>query len=139
MRITLFGVDEANRMLAQVRPELEKLRAQHREFDKLEVRIGVLLVATSGADAENPDSLELRSLTEKRRRLGESIGRAISQLHEKGVMLKDLESGLCDFYALMGDRLVFLCWRLGEPEIGHWHALDEGFAGRRPLKNAELE
>jgi len=139
VRITLFSVEEANRVLGDVRPALERLRAQKREFDRLETRIDVLLVATQGADSENPDALELRSLCEKRRRLGERIGRDISRLHEKGVLVKDLDRGLCDFYALMGDRLVFLCWHLGEPEISHWHSLDEGYAGRRPLKNAELE
>jgi hypothetical protein len=139
VRITLFGVEEANRLLADVRPRLERLRAQKREFDRLETSLSVLLVATSGADEGNPDALELRAYGEKRRRLGELIGRGIAELSELGVLVKDLDSGLCDFYALMGDRLVFLCWRLGETEIGHWHALDDGFAGRRPLKNAERE
>jgi hypothetical protein len=139
VRITLFSIEEANRLLGEIRPELEKIRAQKREFDRLETRIDVLLVATAGADSENPDALELRSLCEKRRRLGETIGRGITRFHDRGVLVKDLDQGLCDFYALMGDRLVFLCWRLGEPEISHWHSIDEGFAGRRPLKNAELE
>ena len=139
MRITLFSLEEANRLLGEIRPELDRLHAQKREFDRLETRIDVLLVATAGAGSENPDALELRSLCEKRRRLGETIGRGISRLGERGALVKDLDQGLCDFYALMGDRLVFLCWRPGEPEIAHWHSLDEGFAGRRPLKNAELE
>jgi hypothetical protein len=29
--------------------------------------------------------------------------------------------------------VVYLCWRFGEDRIGHWHELDGGFAGRRPL------
>ena len=139
MRITLFSVEEANRLLGAIRPQLEKLSAQKREFDRLETRIDVLLVATAGADPENPDAIELRSLGEKRRRLGETIGRGITRLNDVGVLVKDLERGLCDFYALMGDRLVLLCWHLGEPEVAHWHSIDEGYAGRRPLKNAELE
>jgi hypothetical protein len=139
VRITLFTVDEANRLLGQVRPQLEKLCGQKREFDRLETRIDVLLVATAGADPENTDALELRNYCEKRRRLGETIGRGLSKLQELGVLVKDLEKGLCDFYALSGDRLIFLCWHLGEPEVAHWHSLEEGYAGRRPLKSAELE
>ena len=27
---------------------------------------------------------------------------------------------------------MFLCWRLGEPEVSFWHDLDAGFAGRKP-------
>jgi hypothetical protein len=139
VRITLFTVEEANRLLGRIRPELEKLRGRKREFDRLETRISVLLVATAGAAPDNPDAIELGGITEKRRRLGEAIGRSLAELQESGVLVKDLDQGLVDFYALAGDRLVFLCWRLGEAEVGHWHSLEEGFAGRRPLKNAELE
>lgn len=139
MRITLHTVEEANRQLAAIRPQLERLRGQKREFDRLETRLDVLLVATAGAAPENPDAVELRTCSDKRRRLGESIGRAVTALHEKGVLVKDLDEGLCDFYALQGDRLVFLCWKLGEPEVAHWHTLEGGFASRRPLKSAELE
>ncbi len=139
MRITLYTVEEANRLLGRIRPELERLRGRKREFDRIETRMSVLLVATAGAVPENTDAIELREITEKRRRLGEAIGRSLAALQESGVLVKDLEQGLCDFYALAGDRLVFLCWRLGEAEVGHWHSLEDGFAGRRPLNNAELE
>ena len=139
MRITLFTVEQANQALGRIRPELEKLRGRKREFDRLETRISVLLVATAGAAPDNPDAIELREISDKRRRLGEAIGRSLAGLQENGVLVKDLDQGLCDFYALAGDRLVFLCWRLGEAEVGHWHSLEEGFSGRRPLKNAELE
>ena len=57
----------------------------------------------------------------------------------RGCVLKDLDRGLLDFYALSGDRLIFLCWQLGESEIAHWHTLEGGFAGRQPLDRSELE
>ena len=139
MRITLFTIEEANLMLDDLRRPLEKLRAQKRQFDRLETKMDVLLIATAGADCENPDALELRALREKRRRLGETIGRGISQLQEKGVVVKDLDRGLCDFYSLNGDQLIFLCWHLAEPSLSHWHTLADGYAGRQPLKSAELD
>jgi len=139
VRIELFTVEEANRLAAEVRPRLERLVMKKREFDRLEQRMGILLVATSGAAPENPDTLELRSLEEKRRRLGESIGNGVQELHAKGVLLKDLDRGLVDFYSLMGDRLIFLCWLVSEPEVSHWHSLEEGFAGRQQIKEAGLE
>jgi hypothetical protein len=139
MRITLFTVEEASRAIATLRPDIEKLRAQKREFDRLETRADVLAVATAGAAPDNPDSVELRGLADKRRRLGEAIARGIEQVTATGVLLKDLDRGLCDFYTLAGDRLVFLCWQPDETEVSHWHSLDGGFAGRRPLKNAELD
>jgi len=139
VRIELFTVEEANRLAAEVRPRLERLVTKKREFDRLERRMDILLVATSGAVPENPDTLELRSLEEKRRRLGESIGKGVQELHAKGVLLKELDRGLVDFYSLMGDRLVFLCWQLSEPEVSHWHPLEGGFASRQPLHRTGRE
>ena len=139
MRITLFTVDEANALLPQVRPRLERLVSQKREFDDVESRMAILSVATAGAVPGNPDALELAALVEQRRGLAERLGRGMQELHEKGVMVKDLDRGLVDFYALKGDRLIYLCWHLGEDDVSHWHALDSGFRGRQPLKEAGLE
>lgn len=139
MRIELFTVEEANRVAAEIRPRLERLVMKKREFDRIEQRMDILLVATSGAAPENPDALELRSLEEKRRRLGESIGKGVQELHAKGVLVKDADRGLVDFYSLIGDRLVFLCWQVEEPEVTHWHALGDGFSGRQSIKRAGLE
>ena len=44
-----------------------------------------------------------------------------------------LDEGLVDFYALRGDRLVFLCWKHGEDQIAHWHEVGAGFPGRQPI------
>ena len=139
MRIELFTVEEANRLATEIRPRLERLVARKREFDRLEQRMSILLVATAGAGEGNPDTRELRSVEEKRRRMGEAIGKGVQELHAKGVMVKDLDRGLVDFYSLMGDRLVFLCWQVSEPEVSHWHSLEDGFTGRQQIKEAGLE
>ena len=83
MRIELFTVEEANKLAVDIRPRLERLVEKKREFDGLEKRMSILLVATSGAAPENPDTRELRSLEEKRRRLGESIGKGVHELVRK--------------------------------------------------------
>jgi len=119
VRIELFTVEDANKLATEIRPRLERLAMRKREFDSLEKRMSILLVATSGAAPDNPDALELRALEEKRRRLGESIGKGVQELHAKGVLVKDIDRGLVDFYSLMGDRLVFLCWQVSEAEVSH--------------------
>jgi hypothetical protein len=139
VRIELFTVEDANKLAAEIRPRLERLVMRKREFDAQEQRMGILLVATAGAAPDNPDTLELRSLEEKRRRLGESIGKGVQELHAKGLLVKDVDRGLVDFYSLMGDRLVFLCWQVSEAEVSHWHTLEDGFAGRQQIKEAGLE
>lgn len=139
MRITLFTVEEANQLLPEVRRRLERLLGMKREFDKLETRMSVLMIATAGASPDNPDTREMAVIADKRRRLGELIGRGIGELHERGVLVKDLDRGLVDFYALASDRLIFLCWHLGEAELTHWHTLEGGFNTRQPLKEAGLD
>lgn len=55
-------------------------------------------------------------------------------ISKRGVILKDLEAGLCDFPYEHEGRIVYLCWKLGEEKIGWWHELSDGFAGRQLLE-----
>ncbi len=58
----------------------------------------------------------------------------MTQLHASGAMLKDLETGLVDFYGKRGGEVILLCWRMGEAlRIAYWHTLEGGFAGRQPV------
>jgi hypothetical protein len=47
--------------------------------------------------------------------------------------VKDIDEGLVDFPALRHGETVLLCWMLGEDHVAHWHTIEDGFAGRRPL------
>ena len=65
------------------------------------------------------------------------ILKGIEGVQSRGCLVKDVARGLVDFYALSGDRLIFLCWQLGERSVEHWHTLEGGFSGRQPLDSAE--
>jgi len=72
----------------------------------------------------------------RRAELDKSVQEAkdtVSEIEEIGVQLKDLEQGLLDFPCVIDGKTVLLCWKLGEKEIGYWHAPEDGFAGRKPL------
>jgi hypothetical protein len=139
VKITLFSLEDANRAIAEIRPELVELVELKRQLERIQSRHEVLELAISGASEENPDARELRALAARRKTLGERLRRGLEQIHRRGCLIKDLDRGLVDFYALAGDRLVFLCWQLGEDEVGHWHTLDSGFAGRQRVHPSELE
>lgn len=62
----------------------------------------------------------------------------IEKLQELGCILKDLHLGLVDFPAVRLGKRVYLCWKIGEADIKFWHGLDEGFAGRKPVKQEEF-
>ncbi len=59
--------------------------------------------------------------------------RGLRQIEAWGVVVRDLDEGLCDFRARREDRDVYLCWRVGERSIGFWHEIEAGFPGRQPL------
>jgi hypothetical protein len=139
VRITLFTVDEANQLLTWLRPVLERLVELKGEFDRVQRQVDVLSLAASGASPTNPDARALDELQRRRVSLGEELGRGVQAIHRRGVLLKDLERGLVDFYTVSGDRLIFLCWRLSEPEVAHWHSLEGGYSGRLPLDRTELD
>jgi hypothetical protein len=66
-------------------------------------------------------------------RLTGEIRQGLGEIVELGGAPKDLGLGLVDFPHLRDGREVNLCWKYGEREIRHWHGLDEGYAGRKPL------
>jgi len=57
----------------------------------------------------------------------------VQELARLGIELKDYFIGLIDFPCWMDGHEVYLCWKQGEPEVGHWHEIDAGFSGRRKL------
>jgi hypothetical protein len=62
------------------------------------------------------------------------LSRAVAELEAVEIVLRDVERGLIDFPALRDGREVYLCWLLDdEQEIGFWHPIETGFAGRRAL------
>ena len=58
---------------------------------------------------------------------------ALAEIDSIGVQVKDLSIGLLDFPCEVEGQIILLCWKLGEPAITHWHGLQEGFAGRKPI------
>ncbi|HTV66100.1 MAG TPA: DUF2203 domain-containing protein [Silvibacterium sp.] len=58
---------------------------------------------------------------------------AVAEINATGVQVKDLDIGLLDFPCVVGEDVILLCWKLGEKGITHWHGMQEGFAGRKPI------
>ena len=59
----------------------------------------------------------------------------IEQLEELGCVIKDLESGIVDFYSVHEGKEIFLCWKIGEKKIEFYHEIDDGYVGRKPLQS----
>jgi hypothetical protein len=63
----------------------------------------------------------------------DTLRREVERLNDQGLILRDADSGLVDFPSRREGREVFLCWRLGEDTVAHWHGPESGFSGRKPL------
>ena len=63
----------------------------------------------------------------------ELLQSVLDEIEAMGVILRDPDTGLCDFPAERDGAEIYLCWRLDEDEVGWWHPRDTGIAGRAPL------
>jgi len=130
--VRLFTPDEANALLEQVEPLVERLVERKRALDEAEAARAALLgrIAGNGGDLTPSDVADAVARVERE---ATAIGAIVDELQRLGVQVKDLDLGLLDFPWERDGEVVLLCWRVGEDEIGYWHGVDEGFAGRKPL------
>lgn len=131
-----FSITEANATLPFVERVVRDIVQDYARWKDALERYE-LAVAGATADGGEPDDAR-----ELRHRVDDLAGRIetfIEELEQVGCVLKGFEEGLVDFRSRMDEREVFLCWKLGEPEVAHWHELHDGAAGRRALVPALKE
>lgn len=128
----LFTIEGANAALPLVRAIVQDVvELSHEMVDRRER----LVALRSGRVGERKDvySEELAQVEQELEKSRAKLYEYADELRALGVELKDGLIGLVDFPALHDDRVVYLCWKLGESEVAHWHELDAGFSGRRSL------
>lgn len=121
-----FTVEQANRTLPLVTRVVGDIVNEYAEW-KDHVRQYEMLSGTTTGE-ESAQQVALRSRVEA---IAERIHGYVEELSLIGCVFKGFEEGLVDFYGKREDRDVFLCWKLGEPAVQHWHEIDAGFAGRK--------
>ncbi len=120
-----YTLEEANALLPKLEPLLGELRdARDRLTDSdLHETLGESAPSNGGGKPG--------------REVGEAFLRVrgmLGVLEPLGLVIRDLDRGLVDFPAILEGTEAYLCWQLGEDEIGFWHGLEDGFAGRRPIE-----
>jgi hypothetical protein len=122
-----FSLMEANVLIPHLREQFLRIKTARSVILKIggEIRKASTNMEMGGGSPYG--SLYIRTL--------EDIATGMQSLQETGVLIKDLESGLCDFPHLSAGRIVYLCWQLGEEEIRWWHEITSGFQGRQPLES----
>lgn len=120
----LFTREEANGLLPTLRPLLERAIEVSAVLGDRERRrkLRSVTVGNGGGEAAREMMAE-----------GDELNRVLGEITRLGVVVRDPATGLVDFPAERDGEPVYLCWKLGEDEVGHWHDRDSGFAGRQPL------
>jgi hypothetical protein len=117
-----FTLEEANAELGELRERLPRLREARQRLIDTSERISAAVEVDSGG-VEGTEWF----------RVQEALKAELLWLAERGILLRDAETGLVDFPAERDGRRVFLCWRLGEDDVRWFHEEQAGFSGRQPL------
>jgi hypothetical protein len=123
----LFTPHEASRILPDIKLRLKEIIERKKMADELKdeiERYGLVGFETPELVRKNQ---ELDTVVK-------DLMARVSELEDLGVRVRDIDSGLIDFPANRFGNTVYLCWRYGESDIEFWHAANEGFSGRKSLK-----
>ena len=119
-----FTIEQANLLLPSLKPLLRELR------DAKD------LLTDDEAHELLSDSAPTNGGGPAGRQVGEAfleVRKLLLAVQEAGIVVRDIDRGLIDFPAVIQGREVYLCWELGEDEVGFWHDLETGYRGRQPL------
>ncbi len=133
----VFTLAEANAMLPLVRAITRDLVRLSREVIERHQRVEHLKAGRSISFGDPYDE-ELAQIDEELTKDRQRLHEYVQELRQLGVEPKSGVDGIVDFPAMLDGELVYLCWKYGESEITHWHALDGGFSNRQRLTGAAL-
>lgn len=128
-----FTLDEAQSLLPVLEALLRRAREAKLDAEKVEAQLAEL---TQRIHLAGGMRVDIPRVARQRAELESHLQRAkesIAEIDEIGVQVKDLDTGLLDFPCRLDDQVVLLCWRMGETAIEHWHTVEAGFQGRKPL------
>ena len=117
-----FTLEEANKSLPLVKRIVADIVRTHSEASQLQQQF-----------ERNTVKAEQVAVQDQLEKAMHRLEDYVDELSEVGCELKDYETGLIDFVGRHEGHDVYLCWKLGEEKITHWHELDAGFAGRKPV------
>ncbi len=128
-----FTHEEAQSLLPILEGLLRRGMAAKKRLQRLEQQFAELknrIMICGGLEVDIPRLARRRA---EHDRAAQALKDALSEIEASGVQVKDLDIGLLDFPCVVGDRVILLCWRLGEKHIAHWHGTDEGYSSRKAI------
>jgi len=123
--VKVFTLGEARGLLPKLRKLLAKISAEREVLISMRDEVQRARVKSEFGGGTRVGASYLRHLM--------VFSELVQEIESLGVLVKDLGTGPVDFPHELDGRIVYLCWKPDEDEIGWWHEVDTGFAGRHPL------
>ena len=126
-----YSLEEARKILPLISRKFSKI---------LRLKAAVELLDSFSIESEDYNmqyDLMALEMQKKYHKLMFKLFNEIQKLTSVGVIIKDLDAGLIDFYSIFQDREIFLCWRYGEATIYSWHEVENGFEDRKDVSSLE--
>lgn len=126
-----FTADEANALLPVIQADLTMLQQIKHQFEQKYTELQHIKAGTR--DGQKEAAADVFMLESSIEFLQLEAKMHIRNIHQQGAQLKEIDAGLIDFPAIVDGEEVLLCWRQGEKQITHYHGVNDGFIGRKPL------
>jgi len=123
--IRIFTLNEARSLIPRLRKLLLRVTFEREKLLDLRVEIDQAREKAEFGGGSPFGPLYLKHMIR--------FSEAVQEIEFLGVLVKDFRIGLVDFPYEHNGRIVYLCWKPDEDEIGWWHETDSNFAGRQPL------
>lgn len=134
MEMRVFTLEAVNALVPRLQNVVGRQLQRRTTIEALLVRLGRELGDVPERIYMDPaDPTEVRAMKRELVTKIETYRAGWKEIEEMGAVLKDPRLGLLDFYGEVDGKLVWLCWRHGESECAHYHALEEGFSARKPI------
>lgn len=128
-----FTLDEAQALLPVLESLLKRAIESKRAAETVETDLSDLARRIYLSGGMKLDASKVGKIRADMESHLQRVRESIAEIDAIGVQVKDLDSGLLDFPFRLDEDVVLLCWRMGEPSIEHWHTMDAGFKGRKPV------
>jgi hypothetical protein len=135
-----FTLDEANTLLPILDALLKRAMDAKATIEQIDEKFQLLTQKVFLMGGILIDIPRYNARKAEREKALQEIKDSVAEIAASGVQVKDLDVGLLDFPCVVNGDTVLLCWKYGEPHrIAHWHGLEEGFAGRKPISALDLD
>ncbi|MBI4043812.1 MAG: DUF2203 domain-containing protein [Candidatus Diapherotrites archaeon] len=125
---TYYSLEDARKLIPFVGKKLRRLQKLNAEISVM----NAFHINFKGDSIEN--RLKAIELNKNYHKAMHAFYSGLEDITSKGLVIKDFDQGLVDFYSKMDGQDIFLCWKLGEKTIDHWHTVETGYSSRQPVR-----